>query len=143
MVAVRHHHEASLIVLLDSDQIDDGTLFLQLQQKANWKPARAVGENSVCWMVQCMEAWFLADRNGLHSVFGERLKVRSLPGGADVETITHPDVLLKNATRGSGGSPYHKGIHAGKLLARLDPESVRKGARNFQRLINVVSEKLD
>jgi hypothetical protein len=143
VVAVRQHRVGSLIILLDSDQADDGRLFVRLQQKTNWKPARKVGANSVYWMVQCMEAWFLADRKALRNVFGERLKAKSLPRGADVETVTKPDMLLKKATRGSDGSPYDKGSHAGKLLACLDPEAVRRGARNFQRLLDTLSEKLD
>ncbi len=142
MVAIRQHREAFLIVLLDSDQADDGRLFDRLRQKINWKPSRAVDENSVCWMVQCMEAWFLADRNALRNVFAERLKVRSLPSGVDVETVRQPDVLLKKATRGARGNPYDKGIHAGKLLALLDPDRVRRGSRNFQRLMNILAEKV-
>jgi hypothetical protein len=60
VLAVREHRKTSLIVLLGSDQADDGRLFVRLQQKTDWKRARAAGENSVCWMVS--NVWSLVAR---------------------------------------------------------------------------------
>ena len=56
-------------------------------------------------MVQCMEAWFLADRGTVSDYFGNGFRPAALPGRADdIERIPKPDVLagLDYAARDCG-----------------------------------------
>ena len=90
------------------------------------------------FMVELMEAWFLADRQTLGNYFGRGFRPNRLPGNPSVEMIPKQDVLngLNNATRDSGKGPYKKGTHDGWLLSRLDPSTVYRSCPNFRRLID-------
>ncbi|WP_295448426.1 DUF4276 family protein [uncultured Thiodictyon sp.] len=76
-------------------------------------------------MVQCMETWFLADRQTLRAVFGPGLRGSALPvESRPVEDIDKGKLYqsingatAKCKTRGS----YGKGEHSFKLLALIDP----------------------
>lgn len=85
-----HHHDSFVMLLIDSEAEDDGRLFQQLQQKTNWRvPSGAsINDRQVCWMVQCMEAWLVADRDALRSYYGAELSESSLPSNPRVDACS-------------------------------------------------------
>ena len=88
-------------------------------------------------MVQLMEAWFLADRDALRAYYGQGFHENRLKGDpANVEQVTKDDVLngLKRATEDTQKGKYHKVRHGRDLLARVDPDRVRKAAPHCDRL---------
>ena len=71
-------------------------------------------------MVQCMEAWFVADRQSLGAYFGKDFKAAALPKRDDVEAIAKDDLLrtLKQATMpcSKGKGTYRKGRNRSNFL---------------------------
>jgi hypothetical protein len=102
-------------------------------------PARS--DDSVYWMVQLMEAWFLADPEAMEAYYGSPFAKTYNPR---VEEIPKADVLarLKDATRHTQKGSYHKTKHAPHILERLDPTKVRTAAPNCERLFRELLAKL-
>ncbi len=138
LLSVSRDPNLNHVLLIDSERPDDGYLFDKLTQEGSWRPRKPVPtERQVGWMVQIMEAWFLADQEALHAYYGSDLQANALPPNPRVEAIPKADVLrrLKAATVRSTKGGYHKGAHAARILERLDPSRVRKGANHCDRLI--------
>jgi hypothetical protein len=135
------HPAAWNIMLIDSEGPDDGKLFSQLRQQTNLEPSV---EDSVFWMVQLMEAWFLADTAALSSFYGQGFREAALPGNPKVEEVPKQDVLagLKRATETTTKGDYHKTRHAPRLLELIDPEVVRRVSPNCRRLFEKVLARL-
>ena len=96
-------------------------------------------------MVQCMEAWFPADRETLAAVFGNGFRPGALPGQPNVERVRKQDVLegLENATRNcSTQRGYRKGRDSFDILSRLNPELVAAASPHAQRLLNTLRARL-
>ena len=97
-------------------------------------------------MVQCMEAWFLADPGTVAAYFGNRFGPGALPGRADdIERIPKQDVLvgLDNAARDCGTrGGYRKGRDSFEILAELDPERVTAASPHARRLVDVLRANL-
>jgi len=95
------------------------------------QPAGATADH-LHLMVQCMEAWFLADRRALGEFFGQGFNANALPPSTCIqEEVDKPDLYdkLKQATRKTKTKgTYGKGKHAFKLLATLDPNLVRRAS---------------
>lgn len=147
MKALRTHKEAANILLIDSEGPDEGNLFDRLKKRKDWTPPKDshIDESQVLWMVQCMEAWFLADTDALQAYYGQDFIQGKLPGERNVEKIDKDLVLssLKEAARNTKKKRYHKTRHAPYLLARIDPEKVKKAhhcRRAFNNLSRIVSE---
>ena len=94
-------------------------------------------------MVQMMEAWFHADPDALAKFYGTGFNKGALPGNSgklNVESIAKKDLEtgLSAATRKTAKGDYfrHKTAHGPELLARINPNLVRKAAPNCQRLFN-------
>lgn len=143
-------NDAFSVLLVDSeDLVVEGAgpwTHLRNRQGDAWdRPAGATDEHAHL-MVQCMEAWFLADRETLSAVFGAGFRPNALPGRADdVERIPKPDVLagLENAARGCRPRRgYKKGRDSFEILAELDPERVTAASPHAQRLVDVLKAKL-
>jgi hypothetical protein len=94
---------------------------------------------SICWMVQIMESWFLADIDALKRSYDGGFQESALKGNPNVEEIPKGDVLtrLENATRGTKAGKYQKN-HAFKLLGLIDPSKVRSAAPNCERMFRVI-----
>jgi len=135
--AVKTHRAAWNILLKDSEGPDDGHLFSRLRGEEG---LAASLEDSVFWMVQLMEAWFLADIDALRRFYGQGFLEARLPGNPKVEEIPKQDVLdrLKRATETTTKGAYHKTHHAPRLLERINPELVKPAAPNCRRLFEVV-----
>jgi hypothetical protein len=103
-------------------------LHLQQRKGDGWdKPAHS--DDLQCHlMVQCMEAWLLADRNMLKQFFGQGFKENALPAITNsLERTGKQQIYTALATASRDcktKSQYGKGGHSFKLLALTDPLKV-------------------
>jgi hypothetical protein len=104
----------------------------------------AMPDGQVYLMVQCMEAWFLADIPAVEQYYGHEFKASALPGNPNIEQISKPDVMngLHNATRATGKGPYHKTKHGFDILERIDAASVRQRSVHADALCTLLLAKL-
>ncbi len=121
------------ILLVDSEApvaAEDPWQHVAQRPGDEWERPAGATEGHLHLMVQCMEAWFLADRRTLGDFFGQGFHENSLPAATCVpEDLDKLDLYrrLEQATRRTKTKgAYDKGKHAFKLLARLDPDLVRK-----------------
>src|SRR5207245_9501894 len=121
MKALRKHPGAFNVLLTDSEGPDDGRLLASLASRADWRPPRGtiVDQDQVFWMVEIMEAWFLADRTALKQFYRDGFHEASLPGNPQIEKVPNTDLLngLKAATRNTSPGQYQKTTHAPRILS--------------------------
>ena len=107
-----------------------------------WKRPSGASDEQCHLMVQCMEAWFLADRDSLRAFFGPGMIESALPGNPNVESISKQDVLtsLEKATLNCKvKAAYGKGEHSFKVLARIDPAKVSQASPWARRFFDTLS----
>lgn len=137
-----------IILLVDSEapvaQSHSDAPWSHLKARDNWdQPAQATDDNAHL-MVQCMEAWFLADKESLATFFGNGFQRNALPPRADVENISKSDLFsgLKAATRHCiPKGEYGKGRHSFDILSQIDPTRVAAASPWAKRLIETLQEK--
>ena len=97
-----------------------------------WSRPDGVSDDHLHLMVQCMEAWLVADRQALRDFYGQGFNESALPpASARLEEVAKLDLYrkLELATRSTKTKgAYGKGQHSFKLLATLDPSLVRKAS---------------
>ena len=115
-----------------------------VSKRDRWtRPARA-GAESLCLMVQCMEAWFVADKDSLKAYYGQGFDLRRLPRRPEVEKIPKADLYaaLDRATRNCTKGKYRraKGRHSFSILATVDPSKVAAASPHASRLLQTLRE---
>jgi len=127
-IAHQTHSDAWNVLLLDWE--DPNEAEIRRRQLGNCDP------ESIFWMVQIMESWFLADLDAVKALFRGSLT----EGNPNVEEIPKEDVLerLKKVANGE----YHKIKHGVKLLAMINPAKVRKAAPNCDRMFRLILARL-
>ena len=123
--------DAGALLLIDAEE----TMSPQFVDRVS----AAIGRgNHPFFMVELMEAWFLADRAALAGYFGAGFRENALPGNPNVEGIPKQDVLngLSEATRGARKGRYRKGRHDVELLDLLDAAVVYAACPHFARLVD-------
>ena len=109
-----------------------------LSQRDSWQKPPNASDDQAHLMVQCMEAWFIADRLCLAQYFEQGFVPNALPPRNDVENIPKNDLMngLKNATRHTRTKgEYKKGKHSFAILERIDPDLVRQASPCANRLL--------
>jgi hypothetical protein len=93
-----------------------------------------VPSEQVHLMVQCMEAWIVADPETLEAFYKQNFKRDVLPKRTDLEQEPKADLYqkLKNATKDTQKGEYGTIKHASKLLLVIDPEKVAKRCPHFR-----------
>ena len=137
--------EEFIVLLVDSENpvADASSSWLHLRKCDGWeKPDEATDENAHL-MVQCMEAWFLADKDNLAAYFGHGFNRDALPGRREIEDVAKGDVLegLKNATRQCKKGEYGKGRHSFDILEQTDPANVMAASPHARRLVETLRQK--
>ena len=133
----------SVVLLVDSEgPVATGAgPWQHLKDRDDWdKPAGATDDH-VHLMVQCMEAWFLADRAALAGYFGNGFSENSLPRRRDVEEISKQDLEsgLNAATRNSRPKgAYRKGRDSFSILADLDPDKVANASPHAEHFLETL-----
>lgn len=119
---------------------------LKNRQGDQWdRPGSADGKDCHL-MVQCMEAWFLADRTNLQGFFGQGFNTKSLPPeGNQIESVAKEQIYraLSAASRScKTKAKYGKGEHSFKLLALLSPDRVTAASPWARRFVDITKEKM-
>ncbi len=137
--------EDFIVLLVDSEDpvaVGSGP-WQHLARRDGWDRPGEVTDEHAHLMVQCMEAWFLADKEGLAAYFGHDFNRNVLPGRREIEAVAKADVLdgLKNATRRCKKGQYGKGRHSFDILEQSDPTKVFDASPHARRLIETLREK--
>ena len=122
-----------MVLLVDSEGpvAVDSDAWSHLNQRDNWERPPKAQDDCAHLMVQCMEAWFLADRDALAEYFGSGFKLNALPRRAEVEQVPKADLErgLRRATRDCRPKgAYDKGSHSFDILGRIDPNKVTQSS---------------
>lgn len=140
--AVRQRTGDFVILLVDSeDPVSAPGIWAHLTARDGWQPPTAdITDDRAYLMVQCMETWFLADREVLIEFYGPSFLARSLPGRADIEQIPKRLLLtrLTHASKRTLKGPYDKAGHGFTLLALINPEKVREASPHAGRLFDAL-----
>lgn len=134
-----------IVLLVDSEDVVaiGDKPWAHLEARDNWdKPENAAKKNAHL-MVQCMEAWFVADRQTMATFFGQNFNANALPTREDVENISKRDLyaVLENTTRNCRKGRYGKGRHSFDILAQIDPAKVMAASPYAKRLIDTLLKK--
>ena len=115
-----------------------------LKGSDNWNRPRNAAADSAHLMVQCMEAWFYADKDALERFFGPGFNASALSGRVDIENIPKQDVQdgLAAATRQARRGRYHKGRHSFDILRLIDPHKVTAASSHARRLVDALDRAL-
>ena len=135
-----------IMLLVDSEEgvAASDEPWQHVSKRDGWtRPARAA-EDSLCLMVQCMEAWFVADRDCLTAYYGQGFDLQRLPGRPEVERIPKADLYeaLDSATRNCTKGRYgrSKGRDSFSILATVDPSKVAVASPHARRLLQTLQE---
>ncbi len=133
-----------IVLLVDSEGPVTTGPWQHLKKKPdNWDQPSGTTDDQVHLMVQCMEAWFLADKESLVAYYGNDFNQHALPARQDIENIAKNDVLnsLKNATSSVSKGEYGKGRHSFDILGLIDPIKVIAASPQAKRLVDTLNEK--
>jgi Domain of unknown function (DUF4276) len=103
------------------------------------KPDNATEEH-LHFMVECMEAWFMADKQALVTYYGKDFKQNALPRNTSIEEISKSDLYdgLNKATKDTTKGIYSKGGHSFEILSKIDAKRVIENSPHTKRLHDTV-----
>lgn len=135
------------LVLVDSEEpVAEGyDVWQHLRSRDGWERPEGVDDDSAHLMVQCMEAWFLADREALSDWFGAGFNAAKLPAGTDLELVSKSSVLdglEKSTQKTKKKEPYDKGKHSFAILAVIAPAKVADRSPHARRLLETLKRHL-
>lgn len=134
-------NDGTPMLLVDAEEPVGGTgSWEHVKSRDGWERPRGATDEQCHLMVQCMEAWFLADRPALRDYFGKDFAESALPGNPQVEQIPKTDVLngLAHAARHTTKGAYVKGQHSFDILARINPSVVESAAPHAKRFLGAL-----
>jgi len=142
---IKDGRDGFLILLVDSeDPVGPGvTSWAHLNNRDNWRRPAGTRDDQAHLMVQCMESWFLADRDALTKYYGQGFLVNSLPRHPNIEQVPRQRLqrTLRHATARTQKGPYHKTRHGFELLTLIDPALVRQASGHAQSLFETLVAK--
>ena len=137
--ALENNKNEIVLLLVDSeDAVAEGsTIWDHLKTRDGWEKPTGADEKRTFLMVCVMETWFLADRDALKQVFGQKFKENSLPNRKDFESIAKA-LVYKSLANATGGckKAYAKGDVSFEVLKAVNPVRVEAACPAAKRLLN-------
>ncbi len=134
------------ILLVDSESAVSDKHFKKpwdhLKLRDGWTKPKKSDDDQAHLMVECMEAWFMADKDALKDFFGKGFDANSLPKHTDVEGIPKATLysLLGKAVKKTKKKTYKKS-HSFDILERIDPYKITEASLWAEHLINTLKKK--
>lgn len=133
-----------IVLLVDSEapvSVGHSQVWQHVQQRQGdqWQQPNGAKPEHLHFMVECMEAWFMADKDCLKAYFGQGFDADKLPRQTDIEKITKADLYagLKKATENCKTKGcYGKGDHSFEILGKIDPQKVTTASPYAERLLD-------
>jgi len=133
-----------IVLLVDSEapvncEEDQVWEHVYLREGDKWPRPNDAEPAHLHFMVECMEAWFMADKTCLEAYFGQGFETDKLPSRSDIEQIAKTDLYegLKKATKNCKTKAcYGKGAHSFDILGKIDPAKVIAASPYAKRLID-------
>ena len=131
-----------ILLLVDSERpVAEGSgPWAHLSTHDSWDRPEGATDANAHLMVQCMEAWFLADKNALAVYFGSDFATNALPPNPNIEQVPKADIEagLRDATRATTKRSYNKGRDSFAILGELQPELVAQASPHAERLLRTL-----
>jgi hypothetical protein len=146
--ALEKEPEALNVLLVDSEEPVAITVppwdHLKKRTGDQWKKPAGADHSRCQMMVACMEAWFVADHEGLKRHYGGNFDAAKLPAANLAESRTKADIndALKKATKNTKAQEYQKIRDGAKLLKKVDPTVVRKHCKWCERLFKALGDAM-
>ena len=111
-----------------------------------WSRPAGAADADCHLMVQCMENWFLADRNAVAAYFGPEFRAGRLPAPQrlvdDVPKDRAFQTLVAASKDCSPKGAYDKGRHSFALLGKIDPRKVTAASPWAERFVAELKNKM-
>lgn len=136
------------LLLVDSESPVNATSpwdHLQNRPDDQWEKPDNVTDKQCHLMVQCMEAWFIADKDTLKKYYGSSFKEGKLPQHTNIADAPKADILkgMENATKVcTPKGSYSKGTHSFELLGLIDPSKARAKCAWAERFFSTLTEEM-
>lgn len=144
LAELRAEPQAVNILLVDSeDPVPAGRLSREylMGREGHWR-LNEVPADQVHLMIQCMEAWIVADPDALTRYYQQGFHRNSLPRRQNIEKERKIDIMAARAqaTRQTQKKEYKKGRDDSKLLGSIDPQLVRARCPHFGMLTDFLDQ---
>ncbi|MFZ2968089.1 MAG: DUF4276 family protein [Sulfuricurvum sp.] len=136
-----------ILLLVDSEGCIDGDIkkwdYVKTRVGDNWEQPKSADEDNLFFMIECMESWFLADKDALKSFYGKDFHENALPKNTNLESTCKQTIYnaLENATKDTTKGTYGKGAHSFKILGMLDANKVKNHGKHSKEFFEYL-EKL-
>lgn len=142
------------IAAVPTDEVQDANIRLTHLRQKQGTDGRGQGDGwelsanlatRVHLMVQCMEAWIVADPDALEAFYQQNFKKDSLPKRPNLEEESKTDLYakLKSATKDTQKGEYGKIKHASKLLEKINPGKIADRCPRFTIFREWLVESID
>jgi hypothetical protein len=145
----RQGHDVAVLLVDSETAVSESSPWDHVKNREGdeWDKPDGASDDQLHLMVQCMEAWFLADRRAMRDFFGAGYRESALPSGnAEIEKVPKEDLesSLRAATKDTTTKgEYRKGKHSFKLLELVDPDLVRKASPWAERFFSTLRSLLE
>lgn len=136
------------VLLIDSEMPVANTshAISSLRSHGSWDASAACTDEQINFMVQAMEAWFIADPQSLTGLFGRSFRINALPNPQNAESTTPGElvaVIRRELRRSSSRRrDYDKVADGAKLLQIIDPAFVSQHCPHFKRLMDFLARSV-
>ncbi len=142
--AIRQHVNAFNVLLVDAEVPVSKEPWAHLREHDRWF-MDSMHDDQCHFMVQCMEAWIVADVDALAGFYGQGFRRNDIPAVRNVEEMDKTTLAdcLKAATRQTRKGEYHETRHAPQIVGLLNNDTVCRKASYCRRLFDTLIRVLE